>query len=49
MYKLVVLLSGEGSNLQAIIDQIAAGNIKAQIHHAVFYGLFFRMSAALAH
>jgi len=31
MYKLVVLLSGEGSNLQAIIDQIAAGNIKAQI------------------
>lgn len=31
MYKLVVLLSGEGSNLQAIIDQISAGNIKAQI------------------
>lgn len=31
MYKLVVLLSGEGSNLQAIIEQIKAGNINAEI------------------
>lgn len=31
MFKLVVLLSGEGSNLQAIIDQIDAGEIKAEI------------------
>ena len=31
MYKIVVLLSGEGSNLQVIIDQIDSGNIKAKI------------------
>lgn len=31
MFKLVVLLSGEGSNLQVIIDQIDNGNIKAEI------------------
>lgn len=31
MFKVVVLLSGEGSNLQAIIDQIEAGKIKAEI------------------
>ena len=31
MFKLVVLLSGEGSNLQAIIDQISSGKIKAEI------------------
>ena len=31
MFKIVVLLSGEGSNLQAIIDEIDAGNIKAEI------------------
>jgi phosphoribosylglycinamide formyltransferase-1 len=31
MYKIVVLLSGEGSNLQAILDQIKAGTIKAEI------------------
>ena len=30
-YKLVVLLSGEGTNLQTIIDQIDAGKIKAEI------------------
>ncbi len=31
MYKLVVLLSGKGSNLQAIIDHIDKGEIKAEI------------------
>ncbi len=31
MFKLVILLSGEGTNLQAIIDQISAGDIKAEI------------------
>lgn len=31
MYKLVVLLSGKGSNLQAIIDQISSGEINAEI------------------
>ncbi len=31
MYKIVVLISGGGSNLQAIIDNIEAGNIKAEI------------------
>ena len=31
MFKIVVLLSGEGSNLQAIIDQIHSGDIKAEI------------------
>ena len=31
MYKIVVLISGGGSNLQAIIDAIQAGNIKAEI------------------
>ncbi len=31
MFKLVVLLSGEGSNLQAIIDQVDDGEIKAEI------------------
>ncbi len=31
MFKLVVLLSGEGTNLQMIIDQINAGNINAEI------------------
>jgi len=31
MYKIVVLISGGGSNLQAIIDNIQAGNIKAEI------------------
>ena len=31
MYKIVVLISGGGSNLQAIIDQINAGNITAEI------------------
>ena len=31
MFKLVILLSGEGSNLQAIIDQISSGEIKAEI------------------
>jgi len=30
-YKIVVLISGNGSNLQAIIDQIDAGIIKAEI------------------
>ena len=31
MYKIVVLISGGGSNLQAIIDNIQAGNIQAEI------------------
>ncbi len=31
MFKIVVLLSGEGTNLQTIIDQINAGNINAEI------------------
>lgn len=31
MYKIVVLISGNGSNLQVIMDQIAAGEIKAEI------------------
>ena len=31
MFKVVVLLSGEGSNLQAIIDRIDDGEIKAEI------------------
>ncbi len=31
MYKIVVLISGGGSNLQAIIDEIQAGNITAEI------------------
>ena len=31
MYKIVVLLSGKGSNLQKIIDDISSGNIKAEI------------------
>ncbi len=30
-YKLVVLISGSGSNLQAIIDQIEAGEINAEV------------------
>jgi phosphoribosylglycinamide formyltransferase-1 len=31
MFKIVVLLSGEGSNLQAIIDKVSSGNIEAEI------------------
>ena len=31
MYKIVVLISGGGSNLQAIIDNIQSGNIKAEV------------------
>lgn len=31
MPKLVVLVSGGGSNLQAILDAVATGEIKAQI------------------
>lgn len=31
MYKIVVLISGGGSNLQAIIDNIQSGNINAEI------------------
>lgn len=31
MYKIVVLISGGGSNLQAIIDSIQVGNIRAEI------------------
>ncbi len=30
-YKIVVLISGNGSNLQAIIDQIKTGEIKAEV------------------
>ncbi|MEE9325888.1 MAG: phosphoribosylglycinamide formyltransferase [Cocleimonas sp.] len=44
MYKIVVLISGNGSNLQAIIDQINSGEIKAEIsavisNRADAYGL----------
>jgi len=44
MYKIVVLISGSGSNLQKIIDQIESGNIKAEIcavisNRADAYGL----------
>ena len=44
MFKLIVLLSGKGSNLQAIIDQIGAGKLKAEIsavisNRADAYGL----------
>ncbi len=44
MYKIVVLISGGGSNLQAIIDNIQTGNIKAEIsavisNRADAYGL----------
>ena len=44
MFKLVVLLSGKGSNLQAIIDQIDAGKLNAEIsavisNRADAYGL----------
>ncbi len=35
MFKIVVLLSGEGSNLQAIIDQVSSGEIKAEIVAAI--------------
>jgi len=31
MYKIVVLLSGNGSNLQKIIDEVSSNNIKAEI------------------
>ncbi len=31
MYKIVVLLSGNGSNLQKIIDEVLSNNIKAEI------------------
>ena len=31
MKKIVVLISGNGSNLQAIIDAVAAGRIQAKI------------------
>jgi len=44
MYKIVVLISGGGSNLQAIIDNIQTENIKAEIvavisNHTDAYGL----------
>lgn len=44
MYKIVVLISGGGSNLQSIIDNIQSGNIKAEIsavisNKADVYGL----------
>jgi phosphoribosylglycinamide formyltransferase-1 len=44
MYNIVVLISGSGSNLQAIIDQIDSGEIKAEIaavisNRADAYGL----------
>jgi len=44
MYKIVVLLSGNGSNLQKIIEQIDSGEIKAEIsavisNRADAYGL----------
>ena len=44
MYKIVVLLSGNGSNLQKIIEQIESGEIKAEIcavisNRADAYGL----------
>jgi len=44
MYKIIVLISGNGSNLQKIIDQVESGNIKAEIsavisNRADAYGL----------
>jgi len=44
MYKIVVLLSGNGSNLQKIIEQVESGEIKAEIsavisNRADAYGL----------
>ena len=44
MYKIVVLISGSGSNLQKIIDHVASGNINAEIsavisNRADAYGL----------
>ena len=52
MFKLVVLLSGKGSNLQAIIDQIDAGKINAEIaavisNRADAYGLKRAENAAI--
>jgi phosphoribosylglycinamide formyltransferase-1 len=53
MYKIVVLISGSGSNLQAIIDQIDAGEINAKIaavisNRADAYGLQRAKKAGIA-
>lgn len=52
-YKIVVLISGGGSNLQAIIDQIEVGNINAEIsavisNRADAYGLKRAEKAGIA-
>ena len=52
-YKIVVLISGNGSNLQAIIDQIETGNINAEIsavisNRADAYGLKRAEKAGIA-
>ncbi len=53
MYKIVVLISGDGSNLQAIIDHIDSGEIKAEIaavisNRADAYGLVRAQKAGIA-
>ena len=52
-YKIVVLISGNGSNLQAIIDEIETGNINAEIsavisNRADAYGLKRAEKAGIA-
>ena len=53
MLSIVVLVSGSGSNLQAIIDSIAAGHLKARIagvlsNKADAYGLVRAQQAGIA-
>ena len=53
MLSIVVLVSGSGSNLQAIIDSIAAGHLKARIagvlsNRADAYGLVRAQQAGIA-
>jgi len=54
MYKIVVLISGGGSNLQSIIDNIASGNINAEISAVISnkddaYGLERAENAGIDH
>lgn len=53
MLKIAVLISGSGSNLQAIIDRIGAGELRAQIvgvlsNKAEAYGLVRAQAAGIA-